>query len=825
MSDWIQDIRFAFRMLSKSPLITSAALLSLALGIGANTTIFSFFNAVLLRPLSVEDPDGLVAVYTTEEGRQSLGNHLPVSPHNYRDIRDNLGEVFSDVSSVIFTGGGLAAGDGEAQPAGVQIVSSNYFTTLGVTAEVGRYFTDSGRDLEAGAEPVAVLRHRLWSERFGGDPGVVGQTIRLNRQSLTVVGVAPRDFNGTFVLGGPDVWAPASMAPVLLTGFLAENYESRRALITFSFARLREGVSMEQAEESLSALASGLRAEYPVDNKDRGFTLMPISVAAIGPDQQGDFERMGGLLLIVVGLVLLIACGNVANLLLGRAAARRREIGVRLALGASRSRLARQLMCESLVLAAAAGALGLAFAAWARRALWSIRPPFLAESPLDVSFDPRVLAFTVAVTLGTGLLFGLAPVLRWTRPDIVQELTQSSDSAVGLGRLLSFRNLLLVGQIALSTVALVGSGLFLRGLGAALETDLGFEPEVIASIDLNLGQAGYDEARGALFFDQVLEEARRVPGVQSASLTTIMPLTGAGIWRTVIVEGRGDEDENHRILVPVNTSEPGLLQTLGLQLLRGRDLSPLDREEAVPVALVNRAMANKFWPGEDPVGERFHFIGQDIVREVVGIVGDSKHQSIGEDPQPQVYVPRRQNYVPFKTLVLRVAGDPETTLGAVRQQVQTLDEALPLNNVRTADGVVRMGLWRARMGAALLGVLGSVALLLAAVGIYGVRSYTVGQRGREISIRMALGADRAAVIALVLRQSLLVVAWGLGLGLAAAVTAAQALDSLLYGVPATDLPTLLATAAILLTVALLANVLPVRRATGLNPSLGLRFER
>ncbi|MEM1180622.1 MAG: ABC transporter permease [Acidobacteriota bacterium] len=824
MNDLGKDIRFAFRMLGKSPLVTAAALLSLAIGIGANTTIFSLINAVLLRSLPVQDPAGLVAVYTTEEIQRS-GRYMPVSRPNSISIREGGGSVFSDVASVTFGGVGLATGEGEATPAGLQLVTSNYFQTLGVEPALGRFFTDLGRDDELGSEPVAVLSHRFFTERFGGDASIIGTSVRLNRQTVDIIGVAPEGFNGTFVLGGTDLWAPVSMRAVLLTGTMKEVVDDRRALVTFTFARLRDGATLEQATSKLEALGAGLREQFPVDNKDRSFTAVPMSIAAIGPNQQALYERTGGLLLAVVGLVLLIACGNVANLLLGRAAGRRREMAVRLALGASRRRLMRQLLCESLVLASLAGGLGVVFALWARRALWSLRPPFLQAVELDMSFDPRVLIFTAAVALGTGVLFGLAPAIRGTRPGLIEGLSRSSDAAEGLGRLWSARNLLLAGQVALSAVALVGAGLFVRSLGAALEVDLGYESEGLVSVDLNLGQAGYDADRGRLFYDQILERVRQMPGVKSASLTTIMPLSAGGFWRTVIVEGRGEDEGNHRMLVPVNTAASGLLETLGVELLAGRDFNATDRSESVAVALINQAMAEKFWPGDDPMGARFHFIGQDVMREVVGIVADTKHQSVGEAPQPQVYVPRQQNYQPFMSLAMRTEGDPQALLGAVRGEVRGLDRELPITNEQTGEALVHFGLWPARMGAALLGVLGAVALLLAAIGIYGVMAYTVSQRDREISIRMALGADRGSVLRLVLRQGMTVVGLGLVLGLGLAFVAARGLGDLLYGVSPTDPATLAVTAGILVAVSLVANVIPARRATGVDPSRGLRFER
>jgi predicted permease len=546
----------------------------------------------------------------------------------------------------------------------------------------------------------------------------------------------------------------------------------------------------------------------------------------VGVDERGGFLQAGGLLLTVVGLVLLIACANVANLLLGRSASRRREIALRLALGAPRLRIVRQLLVESLALALLAGLSGLAIAFWARRALWAMRPPFLADSPIDLSFDPRVLGFTLIVTLLTGLLFGLLPALQGSRQGLVTDLVQASDSATGMTRVLSFRNLLVAGQIALSLVALVGSGLFLRSLGEATRTDVGFAPGKLAVMSFNLGLAGYDDARGEILFDRMVEHVRTLPGIEGASLTTIMPFTGRDHFqRTVIVEGRSPADDDNAKLVPVTTTDADLFSVLGVRLLRGRELSTLDRADAAPVAVINEAMAELFWSGGEAIGQRFHFLGQDVVREVVGIVHTTKFQAIGESPQPLVYIPRWQSYVPAMSLVARAAADPETILGTLQSELRSLEPSLAITDVQTGGAAVEQALWPPRMAATLLAVLGLLALLLAAVGIYGVTSYTVSQRRREISIRMAMGAGRGAVLRLVLTQGLEVAAIGLLLGAAVAFVAGRSIAALLYGVSPADPATFLLTAAVLALVALGANLLPAVRATAVDPAATLRFER
>ncbi len=824
METLLNDLRFALRTLLKTPLVTAAALVSLALGIGANTTIFTLVNALFLRSLPVAEPERVVALYTTEEKQQAgpLGNLMPVSRPNFVDLREET-DVFSQLVDVAFVPADLAAPGGEPEQIFGLQVAGDYFQMLGVEPSHGRLLGPAD-DVQLGGHPVVVLSHRFWLRRFGGDRGLVGETIPLNRLPFTVVGVAPPGFEGTFTLGQTDFWAPMMMVDTFWTVF-RDYFDDRRALFMFVYGRLAPGVTLEQARAQVAAVGRGLAQAYPDVNENRGFTLKPLLETTINPAQRDNFRRAGVLMMTVVGLILLIACVNVANLLLGRAVARRREIAIRMSLGAPRGRIVRQLLTESLVLSLAAGALGLALATWARSALWSMRPPFLQQSGLDLSLDAPVLGFTFAVALATGVLFGLFPALRASRPELTSDLKEAGESEQGLGRTFNLKNLLVTGQVALSLVALLGSGIFLRSLGEATRIDLGFDPEPLAMMTFDLSRQGYDQDRGEQFLSRVVERASQVPGVESAALATILPLTGGGFMRTVYADGRDAEAENNGILTPANVVGPGFFKTLGIELLRGRDFTAADRAGTQTVAMVNQAMAERFWPGEDAIGRRFSYYGEEEVWEVVGVVATSKYLNVGEDPQAQAYVPRLQDYNPAITLVVSTAGDPAQALETVRGEIQALDPALPITNPQTFATAVGQALWAPRMAAILLGVMGGLALLLASIGIYGVMAYTVSQRRHEIGIRMAMGARGADVLKLVLGQGMILVAAGLALGLGVAVLAGRRIAPLLYGVSPTDVETFAVTSAVLAAVALVATLIPARRASSVDPVSVLRRER
>ena len=822
METLIQDARFGLRMLFKSPGFTLVAVLSLALGIGANATIFTLVNAILLNPLPVRDAASLALVFTTDErNRQGFNALMPTSFPNFEDYRDH-NETFESMAawsniSVNFSG------RGEPEQIQTEIVSGNFFDLLGVRPAAGRFFIPE-EDRTPGTHLVAVLSDGFWKRRFGADPSVVGATLTLNGNGFAVVGVTPPGFQGVNTLGGPDLWVPLMTHPQVLTGFMAENLRDRRALLFNMGGRLKPGVTAGQAEASLKTIAANLEREYPEPNHGRSVTLLPIAQGAINPAIRRVFVMGGGLLMTVVGLVLLIACANVANLMLARATARRREIAVRLAIGAGRARLVRQLLTESLLLALVGGGAGLLLAVWGRDLLLAFRPDQVFPLQVDLPIDSSVLGFTLAVSLLTGALFGLAPALQASRPDMVADLKDSTLRPEGGRRRLSLRSALVIGQVALSLVALIGAGLFLRSLGNTQRIDPGFEPDNLLVLSFDLGAQGYDLMRGEEFHRRALELTRAIPGVRSAALSTVLPIGGGGFGRTVYPEGRESTAGDSGVFVTVNTVSPGYFETLGTSLLSGRAFTDLDRQGAPRVVVINDAMARRFWPGEEAVGKRFKFYGDETFAEVIGIAETAKLFSLSEDPQPVCYTPVLQAYEPAMILNVRASADASALLEPVRRRVQELDSTLPLVRVLTADTLLDQTLWAPRMTAALLLIFGFIALALAAVGLYGVMSYSVSRRTHEFGIRMALGAGSRDVLRLVLRQGMLLVAAGLGTGLVVALAATRFIASLLYGVSAADPLTYAGVPLVLAATALLAAYLPARRATRVEPMIALRYE-
>ena len=822
MGTFLQDLRFAARVLLRNPGFTAVAVLSLALGIGANSTIFTLVNAVLLRPLPMADPARLVAVFTTDErNRGSFFNYMQTSRPNFQDyVKSN--DVFSGM--VAHSGLALAfSGKGEPEQIFGELVSGDFFGVLGVRPALGRAFLPD-EDKVPGASLVTVLSDSFWQRRLGGDPAVVGREITLNGHAFTVVGIAPEGFKGANAIFAPALWVPTMTHPQLATGFLKENMESRRALIFGMTGRLKPGVTLVEAETRLKAIAGQLAREYPDDNAGRSVALLPLSQATINPGFRENMTRAAGLLLTMVGLVLLIACANVANLLLARASARQREVAVRLSLGASRGRLVRQLLTEGLLLALVACVLGLVIAYWAQGVLWSQRPPGLAVDAVDLTPNLRVLGFTLAVSLVTAIAFGLAPALRASRPDIVGELKQRGGPAVGGNRPLNLRSLLVAGQVALALVALVGAGLFVKSLGNAQRIDPGFDHEKLAVLTVDLGAQGYGDEQARDFQRRMLERAAGLPGVERATLASGVPLFQGGFMRTVFPEGVDSSDRKNGKLVQLNTVEPGYFETMGISLLRGRDFAPSDHPESTRVVVVNETMAKQFWPEQEAVGKRFKFFGQDWWNEVVGIARDGKYNFLGENPQPHIYLSLTQSFEPAVSLHLRTAGDPATALGMARREVQSMDRVLPITNVFTFGEILRQSLWAPRMGAALLGVFGLLSLVLAVIGIYGVMAYSVNQRTRELGLRMALGADQADVLKLVVRQGVTLAAFGIAVGLALAFAGTRLVGNLLFGVTTHD-PLVFAGIPLLLALAaLLASVQPALRAARVDPAVALRIE-
>lgn len=824
MSTFLHDVRYGIRVLMRSPVVTFVAALSLGLGVGANTAIFSLINEVFLRPLPMKDPARLVTVFTTDERNRNLaglGGLMPMSRLNFEDVRAQ-NQVFDGMAAWAFAPLALSGGRGEPEQVFGQIVTGNYFSLLGAAMAAGRGFS-AEEDATLGGAPVTVLSYGLWQRRFGGDPAIVGQAIDVNGRPFTVVGVTAEGFNGTNAIGGPQLWVPFSMYRETTTGFIHDNWDSRRSLIFGVAGRLKDGVSVEGAQANLGAIGATLAQEYSTENRGRSVAVAALADTALAanPQQRRNFTTAGALLMVIVGLVLLIACANVANLLLARASARRQEIAVRLSLGASRGRLIRQLLVESVLLGVLGGVAGLVIALWARSALLAMRPPFLPDNALSLSLDASVLAFTAMIALGTGLLFGLVPALQFSRPDLVTELKDRSSQPSASRRRLSFRNTLVVGQVALSLIALVGAGLFLRSLGNARRIDPGFDPSRLSVLSFDLSTRGLPLEAAVDRQRDILDRARGIPGVERAAIANAAPMFGGGFARTVFLEGQDATDARAGRFVQITAIGEGYFEATGIALLRGRDFGVIDMPQAAQVVIINETMAKRFWPDQDAVGKRFRFFGQEALTEVVGIARDSKYNFIGEEPQPYIYQPLRQIPQSAVTVILR-SRTPETALGAVRAAIQQMEPQMPLVGVFTMNAIFDQGLWAPRMGAMLLAVFGLLALGLASIGVYGVMAYSVSQRTREIGVRLALGATRGEVRGLVFKQGLFLTLAGIIVGIVAAAFAAGYVEQLLFDVNGLDPVTFIAIPAILIVVAALAIYIPARRASRVDPIVALR---
>ena len=822
-----QDVRHGARVLRKSPGFSAVAILSLALGIGANTTIFTVVNAILLHPLPVKDISRIVELDTIDTKTHvgfpgaTAATKLGLSFRNCQDYQKQ-NEVLSGVTC--FTGLALTwSGGAEARQVNGNMVSANYFDVLGLQPAAGRFFLPD-EDTKLNGNNVAVISYSFWANKLGADPNEIGKTLTLNAMPYTVVGVAPKGFKGTFTFGSAEqIWVPTSMHPQILTGFDEENFNDRRYLNALAVGRLKPGIGINQAEASLKTIASQLEKDFPKDNGGRSIALTLLTEAAVGVNQHDQIALAGTMLMTVVGLVLLIACANLANLLLARAARREREMGLRAALGASRPRLIRQMLTECILLSLIGGGAGLAIAYAGRTVLWSFRPPFIQADSIDLSLDSNVLIFTLGISLFTGLLFGVAPAFKASVPDLADTLKFGGRSgSFGWGRN-KLRSMLVVFEIALSLVALVGAGLFVRSMRDAQKMDPGFESKNLFMLAFDLGALHYDEGHGQQFLRAAVERANATPGVKAAAVASNFPL-GGGFARTVFPEGEDESTGYRGTLTQLDDITTGYFDALRIPLIRGRLFTDADRKETTPVAIIDEAMAKKFWPNQDAIGKRFHFFGDTMLREIVGIARNSVVNAIGEAPVPLVYLPVAQYYAPAATLQVQTTGKPEPVIAGVRAQIQSLEPNLAITNVQTIGEIIDQGLWAPEMGAALLTVFGGLAMVLAAVGVYGVLAYSVTQQTREIGIRMAMGAEPRDVLGLVVGQGLKLTGAGLALGILVSLGFTRQLSSLLFNVSAYDPLTYGSVTVILIVVALLACYIPARRATRVDPLVALRYE-
>ncbi|HVG18628.1 MAG TPA: ABC transporter permease [Blastocatellia bacterium] len=824
METLLQDLRYGFRMLIKRPGFAAVAVLSLALGIGANTAIFSFVNAILLRPLPVAAPDELMFVFSGTAERPYSVSSYP----DYVDYRDR-NEVFSGLAAYSGVSVSMATGD-QAESVSGAIVTGNYFDVLGVKFARGRAFLPE-ENQTPGERAVAIVSYKLWQRRFGGDPGLLGKEAVLNGRSFTVVGIAPANFNGTVVGQSIDIYVPMMMQSLVRPPRGGYSGEQDADLLTKRgprwlnmVGRLKPGVNQEQAQAAMGTIASQLEQAYQGTNRGWGVALFPVSKG--DPDIRSQALLISWCLMAVVGLVLLIACFNVANLLLSRASTRRKEISVRLALGASRFRLVRQLLTESLLLSVTGGVVGLLLALWMTDMLQAINPPAnVFPLKLDLSLDGRVLTFSLLLSLATGLVFGLAPAMQASKPDLVPALKDEAAPGGSRSRRLNLRNLLVVGQVAISLVLLISAGLFLKSLRNAEAIDPGFNPDNVLNVPLNINLLKYTKAQGRDFSQQVIEKVESIPGVKSATLARVVPLSGGGRQTNIYIEGQDEPPQDRPNIVNANVVGLRYLETLSIPLLRGRDFTEQDREGAPGVVVVSETFARRFWRGEDPLGKRISMRSQSgPFLEVIGVAKDGKYITLGEEPRSMMYLPLLQNHETGMTMHIRTAGDPMSIAGGVRNAVASLEKNLPTYDMKTMSEQLGSSLFPARMGATLLAVFGLLALLLAAVGIYGVMGYSVARRTREIGIRMALGARRGDVLRLVLKEGMAMVGLGIGVGLIGAFFATRVLANFLYGVSVTDPITFVIISLLLSGVALVASFIPARRATKVDPLVALRYE-
>jgi predicted permease len=838
-ADALQDLRYAGRMLRRQPSFTIAAVLTLALGIGANTAVFSLVNATMFQRLQVADSGRLAYI--------SRGNGGVFAYPLYATLRDH-NQHFEAIAAWGGISASLAVGDSAELVAGL-IVTGNFFDVLGVGPAARGRLISPADDVTPGAHPVAVISADFWQTRFAGDPGVIGREVRLNGHRFTVIGVTPAGFDGPTLGASRPLYVPMMMQAIMRPPRARYSGELNPDLLKHptnswlsAIGRLKPGARIEPARTQLETVAS----EYILTRTTRpptpvpGAPLQRISVVPLEEGIANQRQPMRAVALLlggVVGAVLLIACANIANLLLSRASARRREVAVRLALGASRSRLIRQLLTESVLLSLIGGVAGVALA-WGVIAAFRAAPPPPGALPLAVDFaiDQRVLLFSLLLSCATGVLFGVAPALEASRPALVPAL-KGGDTALRRRRArFDLKQLLVVGEVALALLLLIAAGLFVRGLQSAQAIDPGVAVDKLIAAPLSVNLLRYTSAQGREFYRQTVERVGRLPGVESATVARVALLGGSSRVYSLHVEGRGQTHDsaqsdggrpviNDPRFINANVVGAAFFRTVGIALLNGRDFSERDDQNAPGVVILNATAAAIHFPNGTPLGNRVSVEGPSGPwREVVGVVRDSKYGTLSEGAVPVVYLPLSQNHETGVTLYVRASVPPASLAASLRREIQALEPNLPVPNIRTMTEIVGTSLYAARMGARLLGIFGGLALLLAVIGIYGVLSFSISRRTREMGIRLALGADTHRVFLLVVRDGMALVAIGILIGLGGGLAAARAIASSLSGVSATDLPTFSLTIALLSAVALVACAIPARRAIRVNPITALRQE-
>jgi len=817
MANFLQDIRYGVRRLLKQPVITIVAIISLGLGIGANTSIFSVVNTVLLRPLPYHDSERLVVVWETNSqaiaALMNLQNHNLVAPANFLDW-SKQNTSFDEMAAIRFLNFNLTGDDRPERVPGA-IVTQNLFSLLGVKPALGRTFLPE--DAQPERERVVVLSAGLWQRRFGGDQNIIGRKLNLNNESFSVIGVMPAEFQYPDTA---ELWVLSRLVVPEAPGAANANLLTNRlAHYLFVLGRLKAGVTIQQSQADLTKISANLQSQFPQTNASAG-----ARVVAMQEEIVGDIKPALKILLAVVAFVLLIACANIANLLLARASSLSKEIAVRVALGASRMRIIRQLLTESTLLALAGGALGLLLAYEGIKVLVALNPGDIPRVK-EINLDFYVLGWTVLLSVLTGVLSGLAPALQVSRPNLNETLQEGGRGADPGAARHRVRNLLVILEVAMSLVLLTGAGLLIKSFINLQRVDPGFNAENVLTMRVSLPSYKYatpDQKQG--FITELLQRVKYLPGVQSAAVSTVLPLSLDEAASSFLVEGQPPPAAGNLPIANFRTVSPDYFQVLHIPILKGRVFTDADTKDVQSVAVINQTMARNVFGDQNAVGKRIVIGSDKNASEIVGIVGDVRHRSLDAELKPEMYVSYLQAPPGFFVLAVRTTLEPSSMAGAVRNEVLAIDRDQPVSAVKTMSEMRSESLASLRFNTVALSIFAGLGLVLAAVGIYGVMAYSVGQRTHEIGIRMALGSPPGAVMRLVLGQGMLLVLIGVAVGLALSFGLTRIMASLLYGVTATDPVTFVSVAVALSLVALLANYIPARRATKVDPLIALREE-
>ena len=809
MQTLLQDIRYGFRMLLRRPAFTVVAVATLALGIGANTAIFSVVNAVLMRTLPYQEPERLVALWETNaQPGQEVNDRNEVAMGNFLDWRAQA-SAFDEIAALTYSNVNLT-GVGEPEQIQGAVVTTNLLSVLGVQPATGRSF--SAEEEKPESPRTVIVSYGLWQRRFGSDTELVGKTLTLNGNAVVVVGIMPPSFDFEFpITRQVDMWMPMRIA--------ASNTD-RQSHYLYVVGRLRRSVQLEQAQAEMHVLVSQLQQQHPKTNLGRG-----ANVVALHQQLVGNVQPYLRLLFAAVGFVLLIACANVASLLMARVTARHKEVAIRMAIGASRGRVIRQLLTESIVLSSLGGLTGLIVAFWGTDLLVAMTPPEVPRLG-EVGLRIPVFAWTLGISIITGVLFGLAPAIGASKPDLTEALKEGGRSIAGSSRS-RMRNLLVVSEIALALVLLIGAGLMIRSFSRLQRVSPGFDSNNLLTMNISLPRQKYRENQQInSFFDRLLEGVRSVPGVESVGGIDPLPLGGSDGTIGFVVEGAPPRELGDRTEVGARTVTSAYFQTMRIPLLKGRAFGETDLEEAPRVVIINEALAKRFWPNEEAIGKRLGFRAKEpqIWHEVIGIVGNVKHRRLDADPKPELFFPYSQYPGSFMTLVARTTSDPASSTAAIRNQVLALDPDQPVFDIKTMAERLSKSVAVSRFIMLMLGVFATSSLLLAAVGIYGLIAYTVSQRTHEIGVRLALGADAGNIVKLVLGHGSKLIIAGVVIGVAGALALTRLMKSLLFDVSPTDTLTFVVISSILALVALAACFVPARRATKVDPMVALRYE-